>query len=190
MTAGRTRVAEMKDTSMAMRSANSPTCAAVKYRALVFSSRRTRRSWRRRKSIWPCPVSTATTRAAPCRSRQSVKPPVEAPTSRQVLPLTSMHQCSRARSSLRPPRLTYFRSSPSMGIDRGARLVDFLLIGQNLAGQDERLGAFPRGRQAAFDQQFVHSHFHPCPGTTLVVFRPTEVPALEFVQSVELFVDL
>src|ERR1035441_10688234 len=44
---------------------------------------------------------------------QSLNPPVEAPTSRHTLPLRSICQCSRAFSSLRPPRLTYRRSSPS-----------------------------------------------------------------------------
>src|SRR4029077_15909353 len=70
-------------------------------------------SCRRRKSIRPCPVSTAMTRAAPCCKRQSVNPPVDVPTSRQTLPATSTCQCSRAASSVRPPRLTYMRSSPS-----------------------------------------------------------------------------
>src|SRR5215469_12576972 len=44
---------------------------------------------------------------------QSVKPPVEAPISRQTLSRTSICQCSSARSSFNPPRLTYLRSSPS-----------------------------------------------------------------------------
>src|SRR4029077_10177068 len=49
----------------------------------------------------------------PCCSRQSVNPPVEAPTSRHILPTTSICQYTSARSSLSPPRLTYLRSSPS-----------------------------------------------------------------------------
>ena len=52
------------------------------------------------------------TRPAPRCNRQSVKPPVEVPTSRQIFPTTSICQCLRACSSLRPPRLTYLRSSP------------------------------------------------------------------------------
>src|SRR5271154_2006098 len=43
---------------------------------------------------------------------QSVKPPVEAPMSTQGRPVRLMDQWARARSSLRPPRLTYLRSEP------------------------------------------------------------------------------
>ena len=43
-------------------------------------------------AIWPKPVSTAVTCAAPRCSRQSVNPPVEAPMSRQDRPATSIFQ--------------------------------------------------------------------------------------------------
>ena len=55
-------------------------------------------------------------RCGPRCKRQSVNPPVEVPTSRQIFPLTSICQCPRASSSLSPPRLTNFRSSPKRRI--------------------------------------------------------------------------
>ena len=102
--------------------------------------------------------------AAPCCSRQSVNPPVEAPTSRQTLPSTSICQCSRARSSLSPPRLTYFRSSPSSRIDGvrfdlRARFFELLVVDQHFPRENESLGAFARGSQSAVDQKFVESEF-------------------------------
>ncbi len=75
-------------------------------RALVRSRRVTRASWRNFSAIWPQPVSTARTLAAPCCSMQSVKPPVLAPMSTQASWVRSMDQWARAFSSLRPPRLT------------------------------------------------------------------------------------
>src|SRR6267378_6768058 len=47
-------------------------------------------------------------RAAPCWSRQSVKPPVEEPISRQILLAGSMAKSWSAPSNFTPPRLTYF----------------------------------------------------------------------------------
>ena len=52
------------------------------------------------------PTSTAATWLAPCCRRQSVKPPVDAPTSMQSLPATSISKRFRAARSLSPPRLT------------------------------------------------------------------------------------
>lgn len=56
----------------------------------------------------PCSCTSARCTSA-CRtcSRQSVKPPVDSPESRAVLPRTSMPQCSSAASSFRPARHTY-----------------------------------------------------------------------------------
>src|SRR5438445_2175893 len=53
------------------------------------------------------PTSTAYTRRAPRASNRSVKPPVEAPTSRATAPVGSMAHWSSARCSLSAPRLTY-----------------------------------------------------------------------------------
>ena len=55
---------------------------------------------------WPWPTSSAITRAAPCWSRQSVKPPVDAPTSRHPVPATSRPKASSAFASFSPPRET------------------------------------------------------------------------------------
>ena len=59
-----------------------------KYLALTFSVEMTRESLRNFQSNWLVPTSTANTLAAPCWRRQSVKPPVEAPISRQTRPAT------------------------------------------------------------------------------------------------------
>src|ERR1019366_5985117 len=45
-------------------------------------------------------------------SRQSVNPPVDAPISRQIFPVTAIFQCSRTRSDFSPPRVTHLRFSP------------------------------------------------------------------------------
>ena len=79
-TAGSTNVAEMNDTSIATTLigtrviASGQSWSEFRYRALVFSSNRTRGSLRSFISICPYPVSTAMTCAAPFCSRQSVKP--------------------------------------------------------------------------------------------------------------------
>src|SRR5690554_2438413 len=59
-----------------------------------------------RGASWSWPTSTPTTRAAPACSRQSVKPPVDWPTSRQMRPRTSSPPCASAPASLSPPRET------------------------------------------------------------------------------------
>ena len=67
----------------------------------------TRGSLRRRQSICPCPTSSAMTCRAPrCRST-SVKPPVDAPMSRQSRACTGMAKMSSACASFSPPRPTY-----------------------------------------------------------------------------------
>ena len=91
------------------------------------------------------------TRAAPCCSRQSVNPPVDAPTSRQTSPSTSIFQWSRARSSFNPPRLTYFRSSPSRRIAQSAvtcapAFSIFCSFDKNFSGKDQRLRPLARRR--------------------------------------------
>lgn len=56
-------------------------------------------------------TSTAVTCAAPCRNRQSVKPPFAAPMSRQILSFTDLSQDRRAFSSFKPPNDAYFNVS-------------------------------------------------------------------------------
>ena len=89
-----------------MASTRPPIVAGVASRTFVRSSTVTRSSSRMRGCSWPWPTSRATTWAAPRVSRQSVKPPVEAPTSSTRRPVTSMSKCVRAASSFSPPRPT------------------------------------------------------------------------------------
>ena len=77
-----------------------PTVARVTSRMSRRSRLVTRGSCRRRWWSWPWPTSTATTEAAPAWSRQSVKPPVEAPASRARRPVGSMSKRSRAAREL------------------------------------------------------------------------------------------
>ena len=65
----------------------------VASRMLVRSMTVTRSSARSRGCSWPCPTSRAITRRAPRESRQSVNPPVDAPTSRTTSPVTSTPKC-------------------------------------------------------------------------------------------------
>ena len=75
-------------------------------RTLVRSMTVTRASLRSDQASCPRPTSIATTCAAPRWSRQSVKPPVDAPTSTARRPATSTPNASSAPASLRPPRET------------------------------------------------------------------------------------
>ena len=97
---------EMNDASTTIASNGSPNASSPSLRKLVRSITVTRSSLRRRQSSCPYPTSTATTCAAPRCSKQSVNPPVEAPTSSARAPVTSMPKASSARSSFSPPRLT------------------------------------------------------------------------------------
>ena len=83
---------------------------AVNERALMPSRQVTRSSSRNAGCSWPWPTSTPSTSAAPCCSRQSVKPPVDWPTSRQCKPVTSMPVLCNAASSFSPPREMYLAS--------------------------------------------------------------------------------
>ena len=77
----------------------------------------TRSSLRSFQASCPWPTSTEYTFTAPFCSIQSVKPPVEAPTSMQIFPSRRTPKRSMAFSSFSPPRLTYFKVLPltSMG---------------------------------------------------------------------------
>src|SRR5690606_7480764 len=108
--AGSTSRREMNDRSATVRSTWPPMRSGVRSRTLVRSRTRTRGSVRNDQASCPYPTSTATTSAAPARSRTSVKPPVDAPASRQRRPATAGPvgpRRSRAPASLSPPRDTY-----------------------------------------------------------------------------------
>ena len=76
----------------------------VRARAFVRSSTVTRASLRSRQASSPYPTSTATTLRAPCSSRQSVNPPVAAPTSSARLPRACTELEASALASLIAPR--------------------------------------------------------------------------------------
>ena len=99
-TAGSTRSRAMNDTSTVTTSAATPGSRA---RMSVRSRLVTRGSDRSRSCSWLRPTSTASTEVAPCCRRQSVKPPVEAPTSRAARPSTSTAKRWRAPCSFSPP---------------------------------------------------------------------------------------
>src|SRR5437016_4772164 len=105
--AGRTFSSEMNETSTVTTSGASAKRRGSSARAFICSMTTTRGSLRSLTSSCPDPTSIAKTLAAPRWSRQSVKPPVEAPTSAQILPRTSTLNVSRACTSFSPPRLTY-----------------------------------------------------------------------------------
>lgn len=81
-------------------------CWGVRVRALSFSKLWTRGSLRSLGWSCPWPTSIAVTEDAPFWRRQSVKPPVEAPTSRAVLLETLMLKWERKAFSFSPARLT------------------------------------------------------------------------------------
>ena len=81
-------------------------------RMLVRSMTTTRGSEASFQSSWPCPTSMQYTRRAPRWSRQSVKPPVEAPTSTATRSFTSSPKVTSACANLIPPRETKGMGSP------------------------------------------------------------------------------
>src|SRR6202021_1861639 len=82
---------------------------------------------------------------------QSVKPPVEAPISTQARPEREMDQWARARSSLRPPRLTYFRSEPRrrMTDSTGGGVPGLSMRCPSTRTRPARMRAWARSREAA-----------------------------------------
>src|SRR6478609_7027477 len=95
--------------------------SGLRKRTLVRSCTRTRGSPRSAQASWPYPTSTATTSAAPRRSSTSVKPPVDAPASRQRRPCTvTSPKASRAPISLCAPREAHLGSSSMSRISRAA----------------------------------------------------------------------
>ncbi len=106
-TAGSTFVSDMKATSTTIRSGSNGQLtglhvagvAALDHRHAARPGAATSAAHRRRRR-------SATTASAPRCSRQSVKPPVEAPTSSARRPAGSTPKASRALASLIPPRET------------------------------------------------------------------------------------
>ena len=105
-TAGSTSASEMNDTSTVTRSGASGSIAASRWRTLVRSSTTTRGILAQRPGELAVADVDRDHARAPRRSRQSVKPPVDAPTSSATAPATSMPNASSAPASFSPPRLT------------------------------------------------------------------------------------
>src|SRR5207253_6098598 len=76
----------------------------------------------------PYPTSTATTRAAPRWSRQSVNPPVDAPASRQSRPSGATAKRSSAAASLPPPRETKDGGGPESATGASSATSDAALV--------------------------------------------------------------
>src|SRR3954471_6675814 len=91
------------------------------------------------------------TRLASCCSKQSVNPPVDAPTSTHSFPATISFQCSSARSSFSPPRLTYLKSSPSRRIAQSSSIgaPAFSIFCSLTSTLPARISACARSRDAA-----------------------------------------
>ena len=132
--AGSTRRSEMNDTSMTTRSTGAGSRSGGAVRMLVRSMICTRGSDATFQSSCPCPTSTQVTCAAPRCSRQSVNPPVDAPTSSAVSPRGSTPKTSSACASLSPPRDTN-----GIGPDRS----------RSSASASTRSPAFSTGRSPA-----------------------------------------
>ena len=84
--AGITKVSDINDKSNTAKSTASGTSPGCKCLKLNCSRATTRASLRNFHTNWFVPTSNAYTRRAPCCSKQSVNPPVEAPASRQTIP--------------------------------------------------------------------------------------------------------
>ena len=94
-----------------------------------------------------------------------MKPPVDAPTSRQTSPLGSIPNASSAAASLWPPRLTYgsrstgrwpcprVERSPALrSMPRGVAVAD-----PDLAGEDRACARVPRLGEPALDEELVEA---------------------------------
>ena len=87
-----------------------------------------------------------------------MKPPVDAPISRHVFPVTSTPKSSSAPSSFSPPRLAYFADAPLISIRASAGnlrsgLVASRPVDANFAGQDHGLRLFARFGKSSLDDQ-------------------------------------
>ena len=120
---------EIKERS-ATTTSKSPTMSTVMVRAFVESSIVTLGSRTKRSCSWDFPTSSDTTSAAPCCNTQSVKPPVEAPTSKTRLLVNATLNESNAASSFSPPRET-----KRAGVDNNT-LSEFAIIRLSVSAID------------------------------------------------------
>ena len=124
----------------------------------------TRGSWRSFQASWPRPTSTAWTRAAPCASSTSVKPPVEAPISSADRAADPNCEMVERGSQLEPAARHPGMIAPGdvklriVG-HRGAGLVDAPAGGGHQSGDDQRLRLRPAFGEAAVDEQLIGAPF-------------------------------
>ena len=141
-----------------------PAISAVSLRASSPSCALTRGSAASRGSNWPWPTSTATTERAPRVSSTSVKPPVEAPTSRQARPrgieLEGVERGGELEAAARGPGMGRARLDPRVLGERVGGLAHFLAVGADQPGGDRRLRARAAGEEAAFDEQKIGALAH------------------------------
>ncbi len=165
----------MKDRSAVANSAGSPISASSRWRRFVRSRTRTRGSSRRVQASCPRPTSTATTSAAPRCRRQSVKPPVDAPASRQRRPATGTANCSIAASSFSPPRETNRGRGPAhhdrlAAVDHPGRRSRRGAADRHVPGRDRLDGHPPTGDEPTPDELGVeptpHRATRPISGTS------------------------
>ncbi|ENN89036.1 hypothetical protein RHSP_02134 [Rhizobium freirei PRF 81] len=102
----RASFSEMKETSETTNEMGRPISSGVRLRAFSPSILVTRGSAEMRGCIWPWPTSMEVTWAAPRCSSTSVKPPVDAPTSRHCCPCGSRPKWSSAATSFNAARET------------------------------------------------------------------------------------
>ena len=149
-TGPRTSASEMNETSITARSIGSPRVARSSVRALVRSWTTTRGSRATRSASCPARRRRRGRGRAPRWSRTSVKPPVEAPASRQTSPAGSIPKASSAAAQLVAAAAARTARARSTAIGRSP--VDEIAglpvepgriarAGADLAGQDQRLGA-------------------------------------------------
>ena len=86
-----------------------------------------------------------------------MKPPVEAPTSRQSRPLGSTPVASSALASFSPPRETYRAALRDRELDVLVQLLAGLRVPRHEPGEDERLRLGAALRQPTLDEQDVQA---------------------------------
>ena len=86
-----------------------------------------------------------------------MKPPVEAPTSRQSRPLGSTPVAPSAFASFSPPRETYRAALRDHELDVLVQLLAGLRVPRHEPGEDERLGLRAALRQPTLDEQDVEA---------------------------------
>ena len=135
--------------------------AAVKRRALVFSITTTRGSWRSFQASCPRPTSTAKTFAAPCWSRQSVNPPVDAPRSSATqsghVELKMLERVFEFVAAAADVFFAGLEREGVIGFDRVTGFKGGLGVDADLAGEDGAFGFFAAFAKAAFNQRLIEA---------------------------------